>query len=320
MKIQTLDCLDGAKRARGLTVIIDVFRAFSVECYMTAKGAEEIVPIGDLEEAFRRKRENPENTVLFGERGGAKVEGCDFGNSPFQMREADFSGKIMLHTTSAGTQGIVGASGADEILGGSLLNARAIAKYIREQDPEEVSLVAMGDSGRVPTPEDRLCARYIESLLADEPLEMEEEILRLRYHGGEKFFRQETQEIFPREDFALCTDYDRFPFLLKVEREKREDGSDAFVIRPRQRFIALPHRITCKDEYGRILAEILFPEKEPGLYDIESTYVAESLLSPTLAGELVREASEMIKRKGGRITASDPFAKGWLTKYGETGR
>ena len=55
---------------------------------------------------------------------------------------------MLIHTTSAGTQGIVNASGATEILTGSLVNAAAIARYIKASDAEEVSLVAMGWEGK----------------------------------------------------------------------------------------------------------------------------------------------------------------------------
>ncbi|SCP99363.1 2-phosphosulfolactate phosphatase [Anaerobium acetethylicum] len=34
IKIEILQLLDGARQAKGLTVIIDVFRAFSLECYI----------------------------------------------------------------------------------------------------------------------------------------------------------------------------------------------------------------------------------------------------------------------------------------------
>ena len=34
IKIKILHLIDGAKQAEGLTVIIDVFRAFSLECYL----------------------------------------------------------------------------------------------------------------------------------------------------------------------------------------------------------------------------------------------------------------------------------------------
>jgi 2-phosphosulfolactate phosphatase len=33
MEIEILEFAEGARKARGLTVIIDVFRAFSVACY-----------------------------------------------------------------------------------------------------------------------------------------------------------------------------------------------------------------------------------------------------------------------------------------------
>ena len=40
MDIKILQQIDGAKKASGLTVIIDVFRAFTVEAYCMAMGAE----------------------------------------------------------------------------------------------------------------------------------------------------------------------------------------------------------------------------------------------------------------------------------------
>ena len=39
MDIRILELIEGAKRAQGLTVVIDVFRAFSLECYLFARGA-----------------------------------------------------------------------------------------------------------------------------------------------------------------------------------------------------------------------------------------------------------------------------------------
>ena len=50
MDIQILQLLEGAERARGLTVIIDVLRAFSLECFLADWGAAELRPVGSLEE------------------------------------------------------------------------------------------------------------------------------------------------------------------------------------------------------------------------------------------------------------------------------
>ena len=153
MNIEILHMVEGAKNAKGLTVIIDVFRAFSVEAYFFASGVKEIIPIGDAELAYKLKSENPEY-ILAGERKGKILPGFDVGNSPSDVIKLDCSGKTVVHTTSAGTQGIANASNADEILGASLVNAKATAKYIKSKNPENVSLVCMGLEALSQTEED----------------------------------------------------------------------------------------------------------------------------------------------------------------------
>ena len=66
-KINIYHLIEGAKQAKGLTVIIDVFRAFSLEAYLLANGAEAVIPIGDVELARKIKEERPE-VLLMGER------------------------------------------------------------------------------------------------------------------------------------------------------------------------------------------------------------------------------------------------------------
>ena len=221
MDIKILELIEGAKHAEGLTVVIDVFRAFTTECYCFAGGAKRCYPIGSMEEAFALKEQHPD-WVLLGERGGAKVEGCDLGNSPWDASNYDFQGKTMIHSTSAGTQGIVNAARAhaSRIITGSLVNARAVTEYIRAEDPETVSLVAMGKAGLSPVPEDRLAAEYMKALLEGSPFDIDERIEYLRDHGGEQFFDPALAHIFPREDYPLCVAYDRFPFVLQVSGEQ----------------------------------------------------------------------------------------------------
>ena len=151
--------------------------------------------------------------------GGAILPGFDFGNSPSQTRGADFRGKTVIHTTSAGTQGLAGAAGAAEIVAGSLVNAAATARYIRSRDPERVSLVAMGLAGASGTPEDRLCARYVKALLEGETLDMERELEAVKDDAeGRKFFDPARQDVFPEDDFWMCTDVDRFGFVIRARR------------------------------------------------------------------------------------------------------
>lgn len=215
MNIQILQLIEGAKAARGLTVIIDVFRAFSVEAYLFAQGVDKIIPVGDADFAYRLKQENPQ-FVLVGERHGKILDGFDMGNSPSENRSINLTGKTVVHTTSAGTQGIANAVYADEILGAGLVNAKATAEYIRQSSFEDVSLVCMGLEALAPTEEDTLCARYIKNLLENKPFDLPLEIEQLKYTSGAKFFDPKQKDVFPKGDFAMCTDADRFDFVLKL--------------------------------------------------------------------------------------------------------
>jgi hypothetical protein len=73
----------------------DVFRAFSSACYFFGNGAEMIIPVGDISKAYKLKKDFPD-FILVGEREGKKPEGFDYGNSPSQIENVDFTGKTTL--------------------------------------------------------------------------------------------------------------------------------------------------------------------------------------------------------------------------------
>ncbi len=218
--INILHLIEGAKQAKGLTVIIDVFRAFSLECYLYDMDVKQIRPVGTIEEAFSL-RSRIQNSILIGERHGKKCDGFDYGNSPSSILKEDVAGKTIIHTTSAGTQGIINAVHADEIITGSLVNAKAVAEYIIARQPQTVSLVCMGNAGVRPAPEDELCAEYIKSILEGrEFIDLEKKVFSLKNNGGEHFFDKSGQDIFPEDDFYMCIKYNKFPFVITIEKDE----------------------------------------------------------------------------------------------------
>jgi 2-phosphosulfolactate phosphatase len=217
MKIDILQLVKGAREARGLTIVIDVFRAFSSACYVAGNGARQIISVGGVETAFRLKAEHPDY-LLMGERNERMVEGFDYGNSPFQVESIDFTGRTVVQTTSAGTRGLVNAVHADEILTGSFVNADAIINYIIRQSPARVSLVCMGYAARHPIEEDTLCAEYIRMKLLGETPDYGEMTETIRRTSGKRFFVAGHQDYAPSTDFYLCLDLNRFDFMLKAEK------------------------------------------------------------------------------------------------------
>ncbi len=76
------------------------------------------------------------------------------------------------------------------------------------------------------------------------------------------------------------------------------------------------NRIFSEDENGKIVAEITFPEVSDGVYEINHTFVDDSLRGQGIAGKLMEQAVEEIRSCGGKVTASCSYAKQWLEKKG----
>ena len=216
MRIEILHLIEGAKQARGLAVIIDVFRAFSTACYVVRNGAREIIPVGDVELAYELKDGNPDY-VLMGERQGKILPGFDYGNSPTEIQKIDFSGKTVIQTTSAGTQGFANARDADELISGSFVNAEAIVAYIREKSPEVVSLVCMGTWAVRQADEDALCAEYISGRLQNKTFDKQNIRAQLKESKPARIFFDPVKDWAPETDFDYCLDIGLCDFVLKAE-------------------------------------------------------------------------------------------------------
>jgi len=222
MDIRILEFTDGAKKATGVTVIIDVFRAFSTACYAFDSAASRVIATGTVEGAFALKKKY-RNSVLAGERDEKKIEGFDFGNSPTEIIKADLTGKTVILTTTAGTNGLVNARGADTVLAGSIVNVSATSRYITSMNPSAVSLVAMGYRAMISADEDILCAKMISDILKEGKHDFSERLQELRTTSGSRFFNPLNIDFSPPTDYFLCTMKDRFDFALRAE--KMSDGN-----------------------------------------------------------------------------------------------
>ena len=221
MKIVVSDFIEGAQAARGITVIIDVFRAFSLAPYAFDAGVSAIYPIADIEQARQLKRERPE-CLLLGERYAQPLDGFDGGNSPAHLSRWSLKNREVIHTTHSGTQGLMNAINADEVLTGALVNASAIVRYIQQRAPQEVTLVRMGYAARERCLEDDICAEILLARLQGHGYPVDHLADQLRQApASEKFFDPKCQSYAPEQDFWMCAQLDRFDFVLRLDKDVR---------------------------------------------------------------------------------------------------
>jgi 2-phosphosulfolactate phosphatase len=102
------------------------------------------------------------------------------------------------------------------VLTGSLVNAGAICRYISSLAPGRVTIVRMGTAGATRTEEDDVCAELLYARLSGQSYDVSKIRERLRRcPAAAKFFDPEATWA-PERDFELCTDTDRFDFVLRL--------------------------------------------------------------------------------------------------------
>jgi 2-phosphosulfolactate phosphatase len=216
-----------ADSARGVVVVIDVLRAFTVSAYALAGGARELLLVRGVEEALTLRDEAHPDALLAGEVGGRLIPGFDLNNSPARMQSADVRDRLIIQRTGAGTQGAVNARHASRLLVASLVNARATAAYAAqlaaEVGADQITLTPTAgpfeDGGRQ-TIEDEACADYLEALLTgrdDRDAVLAHTIERINAVECSGVFFQGMED-FPAGDVTAALAANHFGFAMEGER------------------------------------------------------------------------------------------------------
>ena len=217
MQITVGSLLRGAREAEGTAIIIDVFRAFTTAAVAFSRGAERIVLVAEVADALKL-REEGHGDLCMGEVAGMRPDGFDFGNSPFELSQADVAGKRLIQSTRAGTVGVAAATNAEKIYAGSLVIAEATVKAILDEAPERVSVVAMGAEGKARADEDEQCALYLRNLLLG--LRPDRDAVRSLVLAGaeaQKYGDPNKPHFDPR-DREMAVEIDTIPFAIEIVR------------------------------------------------------------------------------------------------------
>ncbi len=212
MEIILATGMEGARHARGVVVVIDVFRSFTVSAYALAGGARECLLVTTVAEARALAAQIP-GSLLSAEEGALPVQGIPISNSPTQIRSAELKGRVLIQRSSAGTQVMAAVRTVEGMFAASLVVAAATVQACQLRRPTTLTLIASADH-----PEDHACAHYMESLLRGHRTDIDQLLKPLR--ESERYARASggCWPGFPATDLELSLATDRFAFAMPVTR------------------------------------------------------------------------------------------------------
>lgn len=211
MKIEIYSPESDVTCINGFTIVVDVFRAFSVSYFISKNDPEEYIAVDSIDLAFQLKNKY-KDSILIGERNGIKIEGFDFGNSPTEIYGKSFKNKTVIHTTTAGTKGLLRQPVNNCVVAGSFVNAGALLNYIKNNKIDTVNIYCTAKKRGLYGEEDYLFAEYIKDRLEERGTDFEEIKMRLKKENAEKF---SDKGFAPYTDFEYCMDLNRFNCILQ---------------------------------------------------------------------------------------------------------
>ncbi len=122
------------------TVAVDILRATTAVCAAFQAGVAEIVPLDSLE-ALRHYHSL--GYISAAERGGKKVEGAEWGNSPTEYLSSDLHGQRLAYSTTNGTVCMLRGSDADRTLIGAFANLSALTQLLTNE-PQDLVILCSG--------------------------------------------------------------------------------------------------------------------------------------------------------------------------------
>lgn len=208
MNIQKLSLIASARRASGLVVLIDVLRACTTIPIVLSRGASEIRPV-----LAEPELSSDNGLISIGEgKNGVSTRSYDFNNSPSEVLTGAFSNKTVVLKTNNATEAIFETKATAEVVFCAFVNIEAVAKYIQSQNPETVSLLALGRLGK-PGTEDELCSSALVSILQKRqfhPIDIREQVMECDC----AILVSET--LGKPEDVEIALNFNAYPIVPKL--------------------------------------------------------------------------------------------------------
>jgi 2-phosphosulfolactate phosphatase len=216
-------------------IAIDVLRATTTIAAALAVGAEAVQVFSDLTKLTQTSEAWPAAKRLrAGERGGSKVDGFDFGNSPLACTPELLHDRRLFISTTNGTRALQQIENTPTVLAAALTNRHSVVRHLLATRPETVWIVGAGWEGDYAL-EDTVCAGAIAQSFAEQAglslgdiagndelvgavtlyEQWKDDLLGLFHHAshGKRLLRLECHD-----DLKYCSELDTVD-ILPIQRE-----------------------------------------------------------------------------------------------------
>ncbi len=211
-------------------VVLDVLRATTTIAVALAAGAKAVLPAASTEEALRIAQNlERDDMLLAGERRSARIPGFALGNSPAEFTPEAVKGKTIVMTTTNGTQALIAAQGAREIVAGAAVNFAVVVQRARAalEQHGDLMILCAGRERQFALEDAFAAGRLAKVLLPEGGLRRVKvndgalAALEIARHFGERWLRalkasshgQELATLGFREDVKACAQENTHPVL-----------------------------------------------------------------------------------------------------------
>ncbi|MFA5026418.1 MAG: 2-phosphosulfolactate phosphatase [Candidatus Methylomirabilota bacterium] len=156
--------LPARRRSERVAVVVDVIRATTTIVTAFQHGCRSIRPVASADEARAARALQP-GALLAGERGGARIEGFDLGNSPREFAAGAAAGRDVILNTSNGTKTLRAVETGRRVATAAFLNRAAVGDWL-VREGEDALIVCSGYEG-IFSMEDAVCAGGIADRAAE---------------------------------------------------------------------------------------------------------------------------------------------------------
>lgn len=198
-----------------ITIVIDVFRAFTTACYILERHPASYYYSYSCN-VIKKLMLQSVNPLLIGkpEKGSKLI--YHIPNSPTHVSKEKIENREIIHRSESGSRGILFSRNADLVLATGLVNAKATVDYIETFKNSIVTILPMGHEAIHSSLEDEICAQYLLASMSSKCFDTTKYTLEI-LSGPGKYFFSNDQNQYPKEDFARCLELNKFNFAIQAQ-------------------------------------------------------------------------------------------------------